>query len=256
MDSNLGTWNQTQFAARNARQQPPGGTFELAPKTLQQAINAEATGSWGQMLQAAQQRDRIRLAIQPPTNTPVGNTDYDPSEEDLANIDAYNDAWTVSQNEIRDNVDNDDYDPVRALSRIKEATRNLADQQTSSAIESAGKEIYGAAPGVIGDSDTPCEDGGFALLLASVTSAYQLLITFWDEVGDNMDSSGLGKALPPRFNKKTIVGWGMIVNAVFVLLWSLVGLALIMLVPIIIASVIGTTGAAILYTFYHIASAL
>lgn len=256
MDSNLGTWNQTQFAARQGRQQPPGGTFELAPKTLQRAIDAEATGSWGQMLQAAQQRSRIQLATEPPTNTPLGNLDYTQNEEDLTAINDYNNAWTISQNEIRDGIDNDDYDPVRALSRIKEATTNLVNQQTSSAVESAGKEIYSAAPGIIGDADTPCEDGGLALGTAAVTSAYQLLITFWDEVGDNMDSSGLGKALPPRFNKKTIVGWGMIVNAVFVLLWSLVGLALLMLVPIIITSIIGTTGAAILYTFYHIASAL
>jgi hypothetical protein len=250
MADEMGTLNKNRFAAKTAQRLAVGsllaaGSLQLPPAAAERAEQNESIASPASQFNSAQQRAR-RSNIDLDSLRPSVNSAYDPTEEDSAAQDDYVSNWLASQQENMDSSELDDYNPVRAQSRLRASVEDFARQQTSSTARKIGEEVYAAIPALLGDCDTPCEDGGITLGGAGVTSAFQLVRTFSSTASESVDKTGLGKALPPAFNTRSIIGWGQIVNAAFVLLWaSGPGLILLFFAFIVVAGVAGVTGTAI-----------
>lgn len=226
--------HRSQFAAKQARAQPPELSFPVAKeKTDREAQEADLSLTPEQQFQSEHQQSRILAGIGAPLALPAFSPEYDLTEEDQQDIDDTTDDLIENQQASRQ----DDYSQVKAQSREKNLRAEFANKQLEATGRKLAKEIYSMIPGLAGDVDTPLEDGGITLGGAATTSFYQLVMTFWDQAGDAVEASPVGQMLPPRFNKRSIIGWGMIVNAVFILLWSVVAF-MIATFPVLIIIVI------------------
>ncbi len=198
------------------------------------AQQAEATLDPAGQFLSRMRRERITAGVGAPLNIPSFNTAYDLTADDEQTLEDLEED--LSDNYAASRLDA--YTPEKARSIETSLRNNFSGTQQASDAAKLAKEIYAAVPGLLGDADTPCEDGGITLGGAATTAFYQLAVTYFDEQGRAIEDSPMGKFMPPRFNTKSIIGWGEIVNAVFVLLWAGVGFLMVMapfLLVIIIA---------------------
>lgn len=215
------TLRQNQFAARRAQAQPLAAKFPVSSAAEDLALRAEAYLDPGNAYVAKQRRERVLMGIGAPNYTPVYDDTYDMSSSDEQDVADYEETSGAIDRATRLG----EMTTVKAQSGQRSALAKLTDKQRESIQNNIKQEILSMLPGLLGDTGTPVmHDWGISLGSSTTVAAYQLLVTFSNTASDKVESFGLEKLLPPKFNTRSIVGWGSIVNAAFLLLYSGVGL--------------------------------
>ncbi len=245
MASALDTWNQTKFAAKSAAVKTSRATFPVAALALQMAATAEAQSSTAQQFQASQQRERISHNIRAysAASLPTFNDAYAMNADDEAAQQTAEDSLTEAYEYSRADTDGQyDYGNAKAQSRARSIRYDLNAAQSAADERHLIDEIKAAVPGAFGDVGAPCEDLGVTLGSSTAVITYQALVTIFPEVGDRLEATPLAAILPPRFNYRSGLGAGAIVNAALVWLFAntglVIGISIFILICIIIFGIV------------------
>lgn len=226
---------QNRFSAKQAQANPLTLQFPVSQSAQAMATKAESGLNMAGQFNSQQQRNRITAGIGAPIDASDFNSNWNVSSDEQQTLDDFRDDMVDNQQASR----MDGYSQAKAQSRETSLRSAMAQKMNDSAQDKLMQEVINIIPGAVGDIDTPLETGGILLGSSTATALYQLTATVFDGMAKEIDASPIGKYVPKGFDTKTILGIAGLINAMFIVAWSTVGLMIALLPVFIIIIIIG-----------------
>lgn len=223
-----------KFAAKKSLLASQALRFPVAAESEDLALQAESFLDPEQQFGSQLHRDRIAAGIGRPVDTPSFSTNWDLTEEDEQTLEDFDNEEAEIQQASRADFEN--YTLAKAQSAEKRLRNDVARKIASSDNDKLMQEIINTVPGLLGDVDTPMEDGGITLGGSAATALYQEVLT---QIGnaDALKSVPFSEYIPKGYSK-SILGWVARINGFFVMLWASGPGFLLLVIPVIIVLII------------------